>query len=197
VCVGTGIAGCCLADADCDDANACTTDLCIDNACSNPDAPLPEAPPCFVFICDPEIGGINVDVPVTCVDDGDICTIEVCDPSIGTTGACVTNPNPNPPEGSQEISCEDGLDNDCDGLVDGDDGDCSTCTPDYDASEATCSDGLDNDCDGFTDSADPGCGVQCAADPCDPDPCSLSEVCYPIPPEVRETYGCYLCAGVN
>ncbi len=124
-CVGTGVAGCCLDDQDCNDGNACTNDLCTGNACSNPDAPMPEAPACFVFVCDPEIGGINVDVPVTCVDDGDICTVEACDPNVGTAGACVTTANPYPPEGSQEVSCEDGLDNDCDGLVDSADADCA------------------------------------------------------------------------
>jgi choice-of-anchor C domain-containing protein len=61
---------------------------------------------------------------VTCADDGDICTVERCDPSVGETGACVTDPNPNPPEPGTEVSCADGLDNDCDGSTDFDDSDC-------------------------------------------------------------------------
>jgi hypothetical protein len=46
--------------------------------------------------------------------------------------------------GALEI-CDDLIDNDCDGMVDGADGDCS-CTP-----SAEICDGLDNDCDGVVD----------------------------------------------
>ncbi|MBN2494355.1 MAG: hypothetical protein JXR96_07195, partial [Deltaproteobacteria bacterium] len=57
-------------------------------------------------------------------------------------------------------------DDDCDGLTDCEDGDCSqdaacTCTPD-EASEQTCGDGRDNDCDGAPDCRDD----DCAQDPC-------------------------------
>ncbi len=136
-CVGAAIAGCCLNDTACADNDACTADVCnlTSHTCSNTEITPPKAAPCYMFICDPEIGGINVDVPVTCVDDGNICTVEVCDPSIGTRGACVTNPNPNPPEGTQEVSCNDGLDNDCDGNIDSADSDCAppvTCPCDGD-----------------------------------------------------------------
>jgi hypothetical protein len=59
---------------------------------------------------------------------------------------------------SPEITCDDGIDNDCDGLVDGADTDCQ-CTPTTEgpAGDATCSDGLDNDCDGLIDTDDPDC----------------------------------------
>lgn len=77
--------------------------------------------------------------------------------------------------------CDDGIDNDCDGLVDCDDGDCSgdaacdsfcgdgTCDIDEDScscdldcgaapsTETQCSDGADNDCDGLIDGDDPDC----------------------------------------
>ena len=47
-------------------------------------------------------------------------------------------------------SCADGVDNDCDGLTDGLDGDCYQ-------PPATCANGLDDDGDGWADLADPGC----------------------------------------
>jgi hypothetical protein len=54
--------------------------------------------------------------------------------------------------------CNDTFDNDCDGLSDCADSDCSAnpacgpvCVPEV------CNDGLDNDCDGFSDCADPDC----------------------------------------
>jgi hypothetical protein len=123
-CGGAAIAGCCLTDADCNDNNACSTDVCdtTTHICSNTQTP-PTAAACHVAVCDPEIGWIDTDV--TCADDGNICTVEACDPSIGTMGACVTQPNPTPPEGNKEVSCNDGLDNDCDGSVDSADPDCA------------------------------------------------------------------------
>ena len=48
-------------------------------------------------------------------------------------------------------TCQDTLDNDCDGLTDMSDGGCLT------ASEGNCFDGIDNDGDGQTDCADPEC----------------------------------------
>ena len=47
--------------------------------------------------------------------------------------------------------CQNGLDDDCDGLADCDDPDCPPCN------EASCSDGLDNDTDGRVDCLDPDC----------------------------------------
>jgi hypothetical protein len=55
-----------------------------------------------------------------------------------------------------EVSCNDGQDNDCDGLTDGDDPDCQQCVPD-EAQEVSCFDGNDNDCNGSTDCADANC----------------------------------------
>jgi len=73
-----------------------------------------------------------------------------------------------------EVTCNDGIDNDCDGLVDGNDPDCQ-CTA-TEPTEVTCNDGLDNDCDGLVDMADPDCqtGMACSDYPdkgsCNNDP---------------------------
>jgi hypothetical protein len=56
-----------------------------------------------------------------------------------------------------EATCNDGIDNDCDGLIDTDDGDCQ-CTP----VPEVCDDGLDNDCDGLVDLDDPDCQMPCS-----------------------------------
>ncbi|MGM0596086.1 MAG: lamin tail domain-containing protein [Myxococcota bacterium] len=62
-----------------------------------------------------------------------------------------------------ETDCDDGVDNDSDGLTDCLDGDCDglagdggTCEYGY---ESSCSDGFDNDGDGLVDSADPDCAT--------------------------------------
>jgi hypothetical protein len=66
---------------------------------------------------------------------------------------------PTPGEETQEQTCDDGIDNDCDTLIDAADPDCPTCTPEQEGpfGDPTCSDTLDNDCDGLTDAADPDC----------------------------------------
>ncbi len=76
-----------------------------------------------------------------------VCTFSL--PGCGGPG-CVPTENP-------EVSCSDGVDNDCDGLIDAADPDCGpVCVPNEPV-EASCSDGVDNDCDGLTDGADPDC----------------------------------------
>lgn len=61
------------------------------------------------------------------------------------------------PTEATETSCDDGVDNDCDGATDSADTDCQvTCTP-TENPEVSCTDGVDNDCDGDIDSADTDC----------------------------------------
>ncbi len=61
----------CQSGADCDDANACTTDVCnADNTCSNDDN-FDAA----VFCCNPVNGSLAT------IDDGNDCTDDVCNPS--------------------------------------------------------------------------------------------------------------------
>ncbi|MGD8631910.1 MAG: hypothetical protein PVG72_14435, partial [Gammaproteobacteria bacterium] len=80
-----------------------------------------------------------------------------------------TPPVCNPTEDT-EVSCQDGVDNDCDGFIDSSDPDCDippVCIPTEDP-EATCDDGIDNDCDGAIDcsdsdcSQDPACQTSCS-----------------------------------
>ncbi len=60
------------------------------------------------------------------------------------------------------LECTDGIDNDCDGMIDTDPG-CSVCPPAAapeagdENTMAACTDGIDNDCDGHVDCADYDC----------------------------------------
>ncbi len=73
---------------------------------------------CVAGFCSVEGCGTT---PVDC-DDGNVCTDDSCDSGSG----CFSLPTANPPEPS-EVSCEDGVDNDCDGAVDAADSDCWYC----------------------------------------------------------------------
>jgi hypothetical protein len=85
------------------------------------------------------------------------CGVGVCAASGNTTcsgGVEGDNCTPgDPTEPGSEVSCTDGLDNDCDGLSDANDPDCQVCVPD-ETPEASCFDGSDNDCDEQIDCAD-------------------------------------------
>ena len=102
-----------------------------------------------------------------------------------------------------EISCGDGADNDCDGLVDCLDPDCEavTCAPGRvcaagncsgacvasETPEASCGDGADNDCDLNVDCADQDCnGASCGNTCCPngaPVPCACEAFfCRPTAP---------------
>ena len=66
--------------------------------------------------------------------------------SLQAGGGCTVTQNP-------EASCNDGIDNDCDGFTDAADPDCGACVP----STEVCNSGQDEDCDGKTDCADSDC----------------------------------------
>ncbi len=75
-------------------------------------------------------------------------------PPTGGTGSCTITEDP-------EVSCSDGVDNDCDLAVDGADADCQQSCTATQQTETSCSDGVDNDCDGLVDDADPDCTPVC------------------------------------
>ena len=156
-----------LDDSACEDQNECTQD-----------------------VCEAGVGCQNVSLDGNPCDDGDVCTtVDTCANSgcfgqlldedgdgygpLSCGGAdcddLVAGVNP----GISELGglCGDGLDNDCDGDVDGDDGQCQACGLDVDCDDGNpcngtetcqaqvCQAGLPPDCDD---------GNPCTADSCDP-----------------------------
>jgi hypothetical protein len=116
-------------------------------------------------------------------DDGDglpDCADPDCDTTVGgscdtgVAGACAVgslvcldgnetcSPDQTPvPEGPfDDPTCSDGVDNDCDGLADGEDPHCQI------AVETSCFDGVDDDLDGLLDCEDPDC-AGATLDSCD------------------------------
>lgn len=130
-----GIAAGCGSDAECDDGNECTEpDICVASSCEN--TVLADNTSCSggAGVCCGGSCSSPCNFDIDC-DDGDICTDDSC---VGTPGTCsascdnvfdVTNdpscdaciPTHNKEKGPR---CSDGIDNDCDGLIDGDDPDC-------------------------------------------------------------------------
>jgi hypothetical protein len=164
-------AGCagCVADTDCDDANACTTDACVAGACAAAADPTctpcasaadcaDDGNPCTAETCN--AGACSAVVDPTCTpcatdaecDDHDACTTDACTAGVCTATAldeCTSNP----PE-----DCSNGVDDDGDGFADCQDTDCAdvpAC-----AGVEVCGDCVDNDGDGLADYDDPDC---CAA----------------------------------
>jgi hypothetical protein len=77
-------------------------------------------------------------------------------------GSCVDGP---------ERVCDNGVDDDCDGVADSADPDCANCT---ESTEKDCGNFADDDCDGLVDGADP----DCPAPACDYG-CPPGMICYP------------------
>src|SRR5574341_1035388 len=136
-----------------------------------------------------ESGSASVQVNATTAD----VTLQACDGLTDPT--CTTSITVSALDGDyaigravvslipRETICNDGIDNNGDGLIDCADPDCNlqpcktsggaagtcsasvcvaaVCTP-TETTETTCNDGVDNDCNGFTDCADAACdGKQC------------------------------------
>jgi hypothetical protein len=90
-----------------------------------------------------------------CTDgDGDSYAVEGAD--CGPVDCNDSNPSVNP---DAFENCTNGIDDDCDGLIDGNDSECGACIPTTSRERGKkCSDGVDNDCDGLIDADDPDCG---------------------------------------
>jgi hypothetical protein len=80
----------CTTDADCDDGDPCTDDVCDAGSCTHPPYDCDDGNACTVDSC---VNGWCVNTPVAC-DDHNACTTDTCDPSLG----CISTP----------ISCDDG-----------------------------------------------------------------------------------------
>jgi hypothetical protein len=115
VCTGQTVPGCCAIDANCNDGDPCTIDSCVSGTCTYDAKNCESEDKCVVGLCDQNSGDCTT-TPVTC-NDGNACTDDFCDSGIG----CYFVPTSNPP---LEI-CGDDIDNDCDGLTDFNDVDCS------------------------------------------------------------------------
>jgi hypothetical protein len=182
--------GVCEAGEDCDlcpgDCLLVTGPVCGDGICEIADGEdclscpadcqgKQRGKPSRMFCCG-DGAGVN---PVACGDlrcssRGRMCSEEPVENSCGGDGICggyedsCNSPTDCGAAAGAEApgaTCDDGLDNDCDGALDCDDPDCdadqncgNACVP-VSAKEKghRCSDGLDNDCDGLFDAADPDC----------------------------------------
>jgi len=71
----------CEVAEDCDDADWCTADSCIDGLCFNQGKDCDDGDECTIDGCDPETG-LCTEAPVEC-DDGNDCTVESCKPAQG------------------------------------------------------------------------------------------------------------------
>ncbi|MBI5116108.1 putative metal-binding motif-containing protein [Candidatus Poribacteria bacterium] len=113
----------------------------------------------------------------TCADvDGDSYEDAACNNDRNAGGGDCDDSDPSVNPGAQE-ACSDGVDNNCDGLIDSADPGCASLPPtdmdrdgypaDADCNDSNpavnpgareiCGDGIDNDCDGRIDSADTDC----------------------------------------
>jgi hypothetical protein len=90
----TGTSGCdmapeCVGDSDCDDMNPCTTDRCVSSRCTSTPVSCPDDGNLCTepSVCLPT-GVCSAATPVTCADDGLTCTSPAtCDPARGACSA--------------------------------------------------------------------------------------------------------------
>ncbi len=179
VCGHTAVPSCqsCSVAADCEDADACTTDVCNAGACGHvpaescngcgDDTECADENPCTINACGQD-GSCQVTVIDGCVpcdtaadcNDDDECTTDVCGDSVCGHEAIANCPGEpsNPNEGPKVEVCDDGIDNDGNGLGDCADEDCIG--TDACPVETSCGNCTDDDGDGLVDYEDPDCCAQ-------------------------------------
>ena len=107
----------------------------------------------FAFVIDPDYQ------PTICIESGQTCYVDGDNDGDGWADY-------NDPDclsdawevGFTHLSCNNGLDDDEDGLVDGADSDCTSAFA-TETPQTTCNDNQDNDGDGLRDAADPDCSI--------------------------------------
>jgi hypothetical protein len=142
----------CSDSGDCDDGNSCTSDYCVQGFCRNQDAPDGFECDDGRFCTQPDVcsAGVCGGVDRVC-DDGNDCTVDSCNED---QDRCDNLFQPRPGEEGTGVggTCSNGADDDCDGLTDGDDPNCWTCSSDADCDDS-------NDC-----TQDSCSGSQCSND---------------------------------
>ena len=125
----------CLTDIDCDDSNPCTTDECGEVTCIYTNA-------ADGTLCDDRLyctlddschSGTCIGQARNC-DDANVCTLDVCNEDLDQ---CEHPVQPIPGAEGPSDTCQNAIDDDCDGLTDVDDPDCAVCITDAD-----CDDGM-------------------------------------------------------
>ena len=84
----------CTSDAECDDADACTTDTCVGGFCENTTINCDDTIACTNDSCDQATGCMNVPDDTLC-DDSNVCTDDSCDQMAGCMNApdCSLDPS--------------------------------------------------------------------------------------------------------
>jgi hypothetical protein len=167
VCVNAPIEGCvsCTTAAECDDNNGCTNDVCDPNeVCQHEPregcipcekaADCDDQNPCTNDACAADgscqitaIPGCQRCETATDCDDHDNCTLESC-----TGGVCSHSKNPQC-DLTPEV-CDNGKDDDGDGLIDCADPDCANAP---NCVHEICGNCIDDDHNGLVDYEDPAC----------------------------------------
>ncbi len=132
----------CCGDGDGFKPKPCSDPICNEAGFVCTDAPLESC--CGNLVCElgEDLATCPEDCDISC-GDGTCHQVEMC----SCAADCIPEPS--------ELDCADGLDDDCDGLIDDADPDCSCVATEV----GLCSDGVDNDCDGLTDGADLDCQI--------------------------------------
>ncbi|HOX43190.1 MAG TPA: MYXO-CTERM sorting domain-containing protein [Myxococcota bacterium] len=181
----------------CDDGDPCTEDdTCSLGVCTGAALACDDQDPCTDDSCDP-LGGCGHAYNTAPCDDGDACSMQdscangrcsgvpadldgdgylasACGGSDCDDGQAAVNPGAfEGPIGS--AACQDGLDNDCDGSIDGDARGCRPCQQDADCDDGNACNGADS-CE--ASQCQPGVPLECDdQNPCTADDCSLSTGC--------------------
>ena len=210
------LSGCVFTNGDanpCDDGNACTSgDACLSGMCIGAAISCDDANPCTDDACDPGSGCVFANDDTNACDDGDACTANHCDSGVcrpapldadndgygpvvcGGIDCDDSNPavNPGAAEGPLgQASCQDSLDNDCDGGTDTADTGCQVCQTDADCDDNDvcngtercqdnlCRSGTVLDCDDGNACTDDACDAQtgCAHTPNDARACGDGDAC--------------------